>query len=79
MISLKDKITLVTAEEKVPISVSVLTWHDDCYSCFLYCSFMQRLVRASIWSGSINSESTMVYEEVKNTFPAKPHFQLHLL
>ena len=71
----KDKISLVTAEEKVPISVSVLTWHDDCYSCFLYCSLMQGLVRASIWSRSTNSEHNGLWRSEEH-IPSKTALSL---
>lgn len=70
----RDKIFLAITEEKVPTSVSVVTWHDDCRNCFLYCSFTQCLARAPVWGGSISSRSTIVHEEVNSIFPDKLHF-----
>lgn len=43
----RNKIFLAITEKKVPNSVSVVIWHDDCHNCFLYCSFTQWLVKVS--------------------------------
>lgn len=73
----RDKIFLAITEKEVPASVSIVTWHADCYHCFLYCSFTQRLARAPVLDGSISFRSTIVHEEVNIVFPDKLHFCLY--